>query len=112
MQDITLVIHEMSAWIKDSELIAAWVGALGTVLAIFVTWGLSRAEYNRARRVRIREKERWLDGLASIWYYFEGKIISEYLRLVETRYEDSKGFYDLHLNDKELATMKEFSTLP
>jgi hypothetical protein len=38
-------------WFEKHAGLGGWVGAAGAIIAIFVTWGLARAEYQRARRL-------------------------------------------------------------
>jgi purine-cytosine permease-like protein len=48
--DLSSFSQNVLDWTEKHAGLGGWVGALGAVFAIFVTWGLARAEYLRMRR--------------------------------------------------------------
>jgi hypothetical protein len=48
-------------WTEKHAGLGGWVGAIGSVLAIFVAWSLARAEYKRSVRRIIARRNAELD---------------------------------------------------
>jgi hypothetical protein len=97
-------------WTEHHAGLAGWVGALGAILAIFVTWALARAEYHRDERRANARKDREVDLLK--------KIASEFKALMDTYFaaagDDPLGdtFYQRHMNDPEFHSMRDLAHIP
>jgi len=58
-------------WAERHAGLAGWVGAIGAIIAIFLTWALARAEYQRVKRSERERKDREIDLLKKITMKFD-----------------------------------------
>lgn len=101
----------LAAWVGTFDKLPDWLGAIGTIVAIFFTWGLSRAEYWRTKRISIDQRTRQIEMLRAPIYVFDG-LVSNYISLVRSNSDDARGYYERHSSEEEIVTMAELSTLP
>lgn len=103
--------HPIMKWAEDHQGLGGWVGAIGAVLAIFVTWRLARAEYRRAETRDHDRKNREIDLLK--------KIVSEFNTLMVDYFDRAAGgdplldkFHGRHMNDPEFHSMIDLAHIP
>jgi hypothetical protein len=100
--------HPIMKWAEGHPGLGGWVGAIGAILAIFVTWGLARAEYRRAEKRDDDRKNREIDLLK--------KIVSEFNTLMVEYFDGAAGgdplldgFHQRHMNDPEFHSMMDLA---
>jgi hypothetical protein len=71
-------------WFEKHAGLGGWVGAIGALLAIFVTWKLARAEYLRAQRVNKERVNRIIKLFEQITREFN-PIVTRFVRLLEAK---------------------------
>lgn len=90
--------------------LGGWLGAAGAILAIFATWALARAEYNRTQRLVRARREQEIDLFKAVITRYE-KLIEEY-KALDLDSDEARDFRALHMGDPELYSMADFNTLP
>lgn len=97
-------------WTERHPGLGGWVGAVGVVIAIFVTWGLSRAEYFRTKRQERARRLAEIDLLRKIITVFESQV-QRYKELGPDNPE-AAGFHSIHMNDAEWQSMRDLAFMP
>jgi hypothetical protein len=64
--DIEAYVQCVLQWTEAHPGLGGWAGALGSIAAIFATWALSRAEYERAKKHENERKNAELDFIKKI----------------------------------------------
>jgi hypothetical protein len=103
-------VHDVLEWTERHAGLGGWVGAAGAVIAIFVTWGLARAEYLRTRRQERARRLAEIDLLTRIVTTFESQI-QRYKDLGQDDPE-AAGFNNSHMNDPEWHSMRDLAFMP
>jgi hypothetical protein len=119
MQHITGLVAVMSVWFKavadwcrDNEGLGGWVGAIGAVIAIFVTWGLARAEYQRTKRESVAQKLRQLSMLHATIYVGDGIIMSCAENVIKNDSAVVEYWYNESKNGTKVRLLEELDKLP
>ncbi len=84
------------------------MGAIGAILAIFATWGLSRAEYRRVTRSEREKRNREIDVLRKIVDEFQA-IMLGYYAFSAAEDPDAVNFHSRHMNDPEFHSMSDLA---
>jgi hypothetical protein len=101
-------------WTEKHAGLGGWVGALGAVIAIFVTWGLARAEYQRTRRQEKAKRRAEIDLFKRVISAFESKV-QRFKELAQDKQDKSETFrfYTEHImNGAEWQGMRDLESLP
>lgn len=98
------------AWAEKHSGLGGWVGAAGAVIAIFVTWALARAEYQRTKRQESVRKLAEIDLFLKIITAFEAQV--QHYKDLGPDDPEAVSFPNLHLNDPEWHSMKDLAFLP
>lgn len=101
----------LAAWTEKHAGLGGWVGAAGAVLAIFVTWGLARAEYLRSKRQDRAKRRTEIDLIAKIIFDFEA-LLQTYAKAAVANSSEAIAFYTKHLNDADLHGMRDLAHMP
>jgi hypothetical protein len=102
--------QSFTGWAEQHAGLGGWVGAIGAMLAIFLTWGLARAEYRRDERRAHARKNTEIDLLK--------KIASEFNALMDIYFAAIGGdsladtFYQRHMNDPKFHSMSDLAHIP
>jgi hypothetical protein len=103
-------LHRVSRLSEKHAGLGGWVGAIGAVIAIFVTWWLARAEYLRTRRHDAARLRAQIDRIATIVTDFEAKV-AQFVELYRTDGLEASAFYPANLNDPEFQSMSDLAHL-
>jgi hypothetical protein len=90
--------------------LGGWVGAVGAVIAIFVTWGLARGEYLRTKRQERVRREAEIDLITRILSAFEAQV--QRYKDLGPDHPEAAGFPYVHINDPEWHSMNDLAHLP
>jgi len=97
-------------WTKEQEGLGIWLGAFGTILAIFAAWLLARAEYQRTRRNEKARRAETIDALKDLIARFQASL-RQYVDLIRrgdvaeaSRYEATHENDPAHLAAADLAS--------
>jgi len=103
-------VHHLSAWTESHPGLGGWVGAVGALLAIIVTWIIARRETNRAKRqardIRLAEG----DLITKIITEFEAQI--QHYKKLGPDAPEAAGYDSAHMNDPEWHSMRDLAFLP
>ena len=109
--DFSSIIHDFLEWTEKHAGLGGWVGAAGAIAAIFVTWGIARAEYFRTRRqARLRRREE-IRFLRTIIYDFE-LLFQTYAEAALAGNPSAVNFQQRHMNDAEQHAMVDLAHIP
>lgn len=86
--DALSIIH----WAERHAGLGGWVGAIGAILAIFVTWGLARAEYHRVQRVEADRVNSEIALFVRITSEFQ-PLVLRYIELVDAHDPEAEGYF-------------------
>jgi hypothetical protein len=78
-------------WCDVHEGLGGWVGAVGAIIAVFVAWALSRAEYRRTMRENARHQAASIETIRLIIIAFDA-MLSSYVRLAVAEHHGANGF--------------------
>ncbi len=106
---IVSYLHLLSGWTEKHAGLAAWVGALGAILAIFATWLLARQEYNRARKQARVRRNAEIDLIGNVISDFHN-LVTSYIDIVDTK--EALNYYRHHNNDPEWHAAKDLAFIP
>jgi hypothetical protein len=104
-------VHAIIRWCDHHAGLGGWVGAIGAIIAVFVTWGLARSEYLRVQRLE--------DGRINLQISLIRRTVSEfdltvqqYLELLKANDSEAVWYYNKHLQDPERGRMNDFVGMP
>lgn len=97
-------------WVDRHPGLGGWVGAIGAILAIFVTWYLARREYLRTVRQQTALREVQIDLVLSIISDFES-LLQGYVGLVHACRPEAINFHAHHSSDAEYNGMIDLAQL-
>jgi hypothetical protein len=109
--DLTSFSHSVVHWTNAHSGLGSWVGAVGAILAIFVTWSLSRAEYLRTTRQMIARRNSEIALIRGIIHEFD-LLLQKYSQAALGDRREAKAFYPKHLNDAEFHAARDLANLP
>lgn len=92
-------------------LVWAVLGAIGAILAIFVTWGLARAEYQRTKRQLIAQRFTKVALFRGIIREFD-QLLQQYVKAVFSNETEAIAFYAKHNNNSQLHAVRDIANLP
>ncbi len=112
LPDISCFVEFLMDWSEKHSGLGSWVGALGSVLAIFAAWLLARLEYRRNQRREAIRRKGEIDLICKIISDFEAAH-SVYINALRTGTQAQLvGFYNQHMNDPEWHSMRDLAFLP
>jgi|SRR5579871_3397999 len=103
-------LQAAAQWAEKHAGLGGWVGAAGAVAAIFITWGLTRAEYLRTRRQAVARKHAEVDLIVKVIEEFELTIRT--FKQFEQGSTEAASYEILHTNDPEWHSMRDLASLP
>jgi hypothetical protein len=112
MLDVSTWVQNVLDWTEKHAGLGGWVGGLGAVLAVLLTWGLARAEYLRNRRQAAARTRSEIDLINRIISDFELTIYKPYVELAMVNDAGASGFELRHANDPEMDGMRDFAFVP
>ena len=97
-------------WFEKHAGLGGWVGAVGALLAIVVTWIIARTEYNRGRQL---EKKRVIALMtmirqAILEYH---PIIQKFIELYAADNDEVNDYRGLHAGDPAFARLVDFNRM-
>jgi len=98
-------------WTEKHAGFGSWIGAIGAVGAIFVTWALSRAEYLRVRRQEHARRRREVDLIATVIHEFD-ELMKGYIRAAKEQSTGVNDFYQEHINHPNFLGMRDLADMP
>jgi hypothetical protein len=98
-------------WCEEHAGLGGWVGALGAVIAIFVTWGLARSEYLRTQRLEDARANTEINLIFRTAAEFD-PIVQQYITLSKANDANAPEYYNKHLNDSQMSRMVDFNKMP
>jgi hypothetical protein len=98
-------------WTEKHAGLGGWVGAFGAVIAIFVTWGLARAEYLRSKRQRMARVKEEIFLISSIVYEFDA-MVHGYERAALGHDSTATVFFVCHMTDPKFLAANDLASLP
>jgi hypothetical protein len=101
-------ISYLLEWTEKHPGLGGWVGAVGAVIAIFVTWGLARAEYARTRRREEARVKSEIKLIMSVVLHFQSETIFPFTDAVESGGEGG-AYYSQVLNDPNMSGMRDLA---
>jgi hypothetical protein len=97
-------------WTEKHAGLGGWVGAIGALLAIVVTWIVARLEYSRARRQERLRRRELINLITEIIDKYEAQI-QDYMRMgMDT--PEAAAFDRDHANDSEWHSMRDLAFMP
>ena len=103
-------IQDVLEWPEKHPGLGGWVGAVSTFIAIFVTWGLARAEYLRTRRQERTRTRAEIDLIMRIITDFETQV-QRYKDLGQDNAE-ALSFKAVHRDDVDWHSMRDLASIP
>src|SRR5277367_5088551 len=91
--------------------LGGWVGALGSILAIFVAWYLARREYLRIWRRQAMLRSQEIDLIQQIILDFES-LVQSYVEAALGGRPEANNFNAIHSNDATYLGMIDLAHLP
>lgn len=104
-------IQYVMEWTEKHAGLGGWVGGVGAVLAIFVTWGLARAEYLRTRRQEARKVRAQLALIGDTIAMFT-PILDGYLKSVRANEGAPINFYERQTNGSKFLATRDLANTP
>jgi hypothetical protein len=98
-------------WCEEHAGLGGWVGAIGAVIAIFVTWGLARSEYLRTLRLEDARVNAEINLILITAADFD-PMVQKYITYYRDNDPSAKGYYNRQLNDARMIRMVDFNTMP
>jgi len=103
--------HCLLDWLEKHAGLGGWVGAFGAIVAIFVTWGLARAEYLRTRRLEASRLNAEIGLFERITTEFQ-PIVLRYLQLVDANDREAIDYRGKQTNDPRWLRLVDLNWLP
>ena len=103
--------HIAIDWAERHSGLAGWVGALGSILAIFIAWYLARREYLRIWRRQAMLRSQEIDLIQQIILDFE-TLVQSYVEAALAGGPEANNFNALHSNDAPYLGMIDLARLP
>jgi hypothetical protein len=98
-------------WFEKHSGLGGWVGALGAIVAIFVAWGLARAEYLRAQRLEADRVNAEITLFVKITSEFQ-PIAERYLELVDAHDPAAIDYRGKHQDDARWLRAVDLNWMP
>ena len=99
-------------WAERHAGLGGWVGAIGAIIAIFVTWSLARSEYLRTLQVEHARMNAEISLIREAAAEFD-PIVQQYIKLYEARDPRAKDYYGTELlNDPRVGRMTDLGSMP
>ena len=99
-------------WAERHAGLGGWVGAIGAIIAIFVTWSLARSEYLRTLQVEHARMNAEISLIREAAAEFD-PIVQQYIKLYEARDPRAKDYYGTELlNDPRVGRMTDLGSIP
>lgn len=96
--DVSAYVQDMLDWTEKHPGLAGWVGAIGAIVAIFVAWGLARAEYLKTKRQMIARRNGEITLIRGIIHEFDS-LLNVYGNAALANDAEASTFYTRHFND-------------
>lgn len=111
--DLSSLVQDVVDLAEKHAGLGGWVGAVGAILAIFVTWGLARAEYLRTKRQAIARQRAGIRLMRMVIFDFDLKIMQPYIKALQDDNDTSiDGYYARRQNYAEVHAMIDLAHLP
>jgi hypothetical protein len=108
--DPSSLFQNVLDWTEKHAGLGGWVGAIGAVIAIFVTWGLARAEYLRTRRQEKTKRRTEIDQMIIIISAFEAHV--DYFKgFGEDPYSQTAHFFSRNTEKAEFRAMMDLAMM-
>jgi hypothetical protein len=104
-------IQYILEWTEKHAGLGGWVGAIGAVVAIFLTWVLARFEYLKTQRETAKAERREKSIITGIVAEFD-KLLTEYVDGAFRNDAEAIGFYQKHSSDTRIVAMTDLANLP
>jgi hypothetical protein len=101
----------ITEWCEKHAGLGGWVGALGAIIAIFVTWGLARAEYSRAKRLEAARLNEEIALFERITRDFN-PVVVRYLELVDANDREAIDYRGKHDGTPKWSRMADLNWMP
>jgi hypothetical protein len=107
---ISIWFEAVDEWCHNHEGLGGWVGAIGTVIAIFVTWGLARLEYRRTLKEQARRKASEIDTIHLVIEAFKG-MLDYYYEIAVANDPGAIGFYSNKEGNGAIEAMQDLAQM-
>jgi hypothetical protein len=109
--DLGSYLQAVLDWAETHAGLGGWVGALGAVFAIFVTWGLARAEYFRREK---QSKRRLEDEIKVITDITNGLdvLVADYASKAIGHETGALSYYDVNSTNPVFQAIRDLGNLP
>jgi hypothetical protein len=104
-------VHATVRWCDEHAGLGGWVGAIGAIIAVFVAWGLARAEYERALQLENDRMNAEISLISRTVSEFD-LTVQKYFQLAKVNNPEAKGYYNSHLGDPERSRMNSLTAMP
>lgn len=101
-------------WFEAHAGLGGWVGAVGAILAVVAAWLISRAEYQRGRRLEIERRNREISRFEQITSEFH-PIVLGYLQLIDAGNPKDPAvihYQGHHQDDAQRLRMDDLDRMP
>jgi len=105
-------VHGAVAWTDRHPGLGGWVGAIGSIIAIFVAWYLARREYVRTRHHYDTFRREEIELIEKIISDFERVLLQPFAEAVVSGRPEAYQFQTHHMNDVEYHCMIDLAGLP
>lgn len=103
--------HVAIDWAERHSGLGGWVGAIGSIIAIFVAWYLARREYLRIWRRQAMLRSQEIDLIQQIISDFES-LVQSYVEAALAGRPEANNFNALHSSDAQYHGMIDLAHLP
>src|SRR5260370_14222212 len=98
-------------WAEKHAGLGGWVGEIGDIIAIFVTWGLARAEYSRAQRLEDNRVNAEISLFMRITSEYQ-PFVQDYLKLVDAHERAAIDYRAKQDNDVRWLRLVDINWMP
>ena len=98
-------------WAEHHAGLGGWVGAIGAILAIFVTWRLARSEYLRLQRLQSDRINSEIALFMRITSEFQ-PIVERFTELVDTHDPAAANFFGQQQDDARWLRAVDLNRMP
>jgi hypothetical protein len=98
-------------WFEHHAGLGGWVGAIGAITAIFVTWGLARSEYLRVQRIESNRVNSEIALFARITSEFQ-PLVQRFLELVDANDPKAENYHIQQQDDARFLRAADLNGMP
>jgi hypothetical protein len=85
-------------WSEHHSGLAGWVGAFGSIVAVFVAWGIARSEYRRAQRLAFDRLNSEIELFMRVTTEYQ-TLVGKYVELIAANDPTAEGYFDRVVED-------------